>query len=43
VPYAIRVTSDVNIVVQHSRLDVTQTNMALFTTMGWPQPDEVIS
>jgi len=36
VPYAIRVRSDVNIVVQHSRLDVTQTNMALFTTMAWP-------
>lgn len=38
VPYAIRVRSDVNIVVQHSRLDVTQSNMALFTTMGWTEP-----
>lgn len=36
VPYAIRVRSDVNIVVQHSRMDVTQENLALFTTMAWP-------
>lgn len=36
VPYAIRVTSDVNIVVQYSRLDVTQPNLALMTTMAWP-------
>lgn len=38
VPYAIRVRSDKNVVVQHSRLDVTQNNMALFTTMGWTEP-----
>lgn len=36
VPYAVRVTSDVNIVVQYSRLDATQTNMTLMTTMAWP-------
>jgi len=36
VPYAIRVRSNVPIVVQYSRLDVTQPNMSLFTTMGWP-------
>lgn len=36
VPYAIRVRSDVNIVVQHTRMDVTQENLALFTTMAWP-------
>ncbi len=34
--YAIRVRSTVPIVVQHSRMDVTQPNLALFTTMGWP-------
>ncbi len=42
VPYAIRVRSNVNIVVQHSRLDVTQTNMALFTTMAWPAPEVML-
>jgi len=36
VPYATRVTSDVPIVVQSSRLDVTQPNLALFTTIGFP-------
>lgn len=36
VPYAIRVRSDINIVVQYSRMDTTQTNLALMTTMGWP-------
>lgn len=36
VPYAIRVRSDVNIVVQYSRMDTSQTNLALMTTMGWP-------
>lgn len=38
--YAIRVRSDVPIVVQHSRMDVTQPNLALFTTMGWPAPSD---
>ncbi|MGQ9628911.1 MAG: sensory rhodopsin transducer [bacterium] len=36
VPYSIRVRSDRNIVVQHSRLDTTQSRLALFTTMGYP-------
>ena len=36
VGYSLRVTSDCNIVVQHSRLDVTQPNEALFSTMAWP-------
>jgi hypothetical protein len=35
-PYAIRVRSDVPIVVQHSRLDTTQVNMALMTTIAYP-------
>jgi hypothetical protein len=34
--YSLRVTSDRNIVVQHSRLDVTQPNATLFTTMAFP-------
>lgn len=34
--YAIRVRSDVNIVVQHSRMDTSQVNLALFTTMAYP-------
>lgn len=36
VPYAIRVRSDVPIVVQHSRLDTTQVNLALMTTIAYP-------
>lgn len=39
VPYAIKVESDVPIIVQHSRLDATQPALALFTTMGYPQQD----
>jgi hypothetical protein len=35
-PYALRVESDVPIIVQHSRMDVRDPNMALFTTMAWP-------
>jgi hypothetical protein len=34
--YSLRVTSDRNVVVQHSRLDVTQPNETLFTTIAWP-------
>ena len=37
VPYAIRVESDVPVIVQHSRLDATQPALALFTTMAYPQ------
>ena len=33
--YSLRITSDRNIVVQHSRLDVTQPNEALFTTVAY--------
>lgn len=36
VPYALRVKSDVNIIVQYSRMDTTQANLALMTTMAWP-------
>ncbi len=36
VPYALKVESDVPIVVQLSRMDVTQPNLALMTTMGYP-------
>ncbi|HET6382942.1 MAG TPA: sensory rhodopsin transducer [Armatimonadota bacterium] len=38
-PYSLTVESDSNIVVQHSRLDCTQENLALFTTMAFPAPD----
>lgn len=33
-PYAIRLTSDVPVAVQYSRLDVTQPNYSLMTTVG---------
>jgi hypothetical protein len=36
VPYAIRVESNVPIIVQHSRMDVTQPALTLMTTMAWP-------
>lgn len=35
-PYAIRVRSDVPVIVQHSRLDTTQQNMTLMTTIAHP-------
>jgi hypothetical protein len=36
VPYAIRVRSDVPVIVQYSRLDTTQTQCTLMTTMAYP-------
>jgi hypothetical protein len=36
VPYAILVESDVNVVVQYSRLDTAQAEMALMTTIAYP-------
>lgn len=40
VPYALRVRSDQPIVVQYSRLDVTQPNMAFLSVMGFPTEEE---
>ncbi|MBZ4644554.1 MAG: hypothetical protein PWR27_1112 [Petroclostridium sp.] len=36
VPYALKVESDQPIVVQHSRMDTTQAEMTLMTTMAYP-------
>jgi hypothetical protein len=36
VPFALRVRSNVRIVVQHTRLDTTQPALALMTTMAYP-------
>lgn len=36
VPYAIMVKSDVEIIVQYSRMDTSQAEMALMTTMAYP-------
>lgn len=35
-PYSLRLTASGNVVVQHSRLDVTQPNLALFSVIAWP-------
>ena len=35
-PYAALVESNVNIVVQYSRLDTSEVEMALMTTMAYP-------
>ena len=35
-PYAIKVVSNIPVVVQHTRLDTTQAEMALMTTMAYP-------
>ncbi|RPJ08392.1 MAG: hypothetical protein EHM28_04425 [Spirochaetaceae bacterium] len=35
VPYAIKVTSSRPVVVQHTRLDTTQAELSLMTTMGY--------
>ncbi len=37
IPYAIRVRADYNLGVQYSRLDVTQPNYSLMTTVVTPQ------
>ena len=34
-PYAVMVTSDVPVLVQYSRLDATQNNLTLMTTMAY--------
>ncbi|MDG5787217.1 sensory rhodopsin transducer [Evansella sp. AB-P1] len=39
VPYAIKLDSNVPLVVQHSRLDTSQQALALFTTMAYPAED----
>ena len=36
VPFALRVESNVNVVVQHTRLDTTQPALALMTAMAYP-------
>jgi len=36
VPFASRIRSNVPVVVQHSRLDTTQPNMTLMTTIAYP-------
>lgn len=36
VPYAMMVMSDTAIIVQYSRMDTTQAEMALMTTMAYP-------
>ena len=35
-PMAYKVESNVNVVVQHTRLDTSQTALALMTTIGYP-------
>ena len=35
--YAMKLTSDCNIVVQYGRLDNTQSNMAFYTTLGYSE------
>ena len=35
-PYSLRLTCSDKVVLQHSRLDVTQPNLALFSVMGYP-------
>lgn len=36
VPYGLRVESNIAVVVQHSRLDVTQANMAFLSAIAYP-------
>jgi len=38
-PYASVITSDVPVVVQHTRLDSRQAENALMTTIAWPAAD----
>lgn len=39
VPFAIKVESDVKIIVQHSRLDTRQSNLAYMTSIPWAECD----
>jgi hypothetical protein len=39
-PYSILVEADVPVVVQMSRLDTTQSNMAFLSTMAFPIRDQ---
>lgn len=39
VPYAIKVDSNVPVLVQHTRLDTSQAELSLMTTMGYPVGD----
>ncbi len=36
IPYAITVTSDVPVIIQYSRLDTTQPELALMSVMAYP-------
>lgn len=36
VPYAIMIESSENVIIQYSRMDTTQAEMALMTTMAYP-------
>ena len=38
VPYAIKVESSSPVIVQHTRLDTSQAELSLMTTMGFPVP-----
>ncbi|MBM3801845.1 MAG: hypothetical protein FJW26_05955 [Acidimicrobiia bacterium] len=40
VPYALRLTSSERVIVQHTRVDVTQPNLALFSVMAWAHPKD---
>jgi hypothetical protein len=37
IPFAIKIESDTKIVVQHSRLDTRQPNLAYMTSMAWTE------
>lgn len=39
VPYALGLSSSQKIIVQHTRVDITQPNLALFSVIAWPHPD----
>jgi hypothetical protein len=36
VPYSVKIESDVPVIVQHSRMDTTQAEMTLMTTIAYP-------
>ncbi len=39
VPYALRLSSLEKVIVQHTRVDVTQPNLALLSVMAWALPE----
>lgn len=41
VPYALRLSASQKVIVQHTRVDITQPNLALLSVIAWAMPETV--